>query len=656
LPPYPGIQFIPQQSCTRTTAQPGAGMDSYLFDFDALDALVENVEAREKAGDPGSLPPSHFAKEAEDSEDRRDSSSAERSTEDTDDGDSEDSLSEVWPGEIVGELSSECSDTTEVGAEDVERIGCLEVRNGQEEVPLWEVVFTRVVVRSQPSLDAQVAGICSQKEIVAEDPDAANPDWVRLVDGSGYILKDGRRKDPNLGVLIHPFQLRNVPPANRIQVAAYLRDAWTEAREKSNFLKPPLIKSLRKAADDAIEAAGRAASRFDVDSFADSFVTEVRLILAAEEESSARKANPFATATPAAAVPAAAAASLAPGAPLGASGGTLPAWKHCPPTVKGPDSHITLDDVMLLMTRMKQRMLPATDDVVAIISKASRLFAEEESLVKLRVPYFSTLHIVGDIHGQYWDLLHIIEVFGVPGHDNMYLFNGDFVDRGRFSVEVAIALLALKVAAPCHVHLNRGNHESIRMNAIYGFMAEVKQKYQEEMFTLFCEAFRCLPLATVVNSSVFVVHGGLGSVGSVCLDRIARLNRKQEPDETADTLMLELLWSDPTESPGTRKSPRGGGVLFGPDITKHFCAENSLICVVRSHEMKMEGFEWHHDKMCLTVFSAPNYCGICGNLGAVCDISPRNGDAKLMMSDLQVRTFEATDHPQESAPPMMGVF
>lgn len=309
---------------------------------------------------------------------------------------------------------------------------------------------------------------------------------------------------------------------------------------------------------------------------------------------------------------------------------------------------------MSMMGRMKQRMLPATEDVVAIITEASLLCAEQESLVELRVPCFSTLHIVGDIHGQYWDLMNIIQTFGEPAPNNLYLFNGDFVDRGRFSVEVAIALLAMKVAAPRHVFLNRGNHESIRMNAIYGFMAEVKQKYQEEVFNLFCVVFRCLPLATVVNDSVFVVHGGLGSTANIRLEHIKRLNRKHEPDETAEELMLELLWSDPTESPGIRRSPRGGGVLFGPDVTKRFCTDNGLICVVRSHEMKMDGYEWHHDKACLTVFSAPNYCGICGNLGAVCDITPRTDAPRLLLSDLQVRTFEATNHPQD--PMSVGVF
>merc|ERR1712039_941148 len=119
----------------------------------------------------------------------------------------------------------------------------------------------------------------------------------------------------------------------------------------------------------------------------------------------------------------------------------------------------------------------------------------------------------------------------------------------------------------------------------------------------------------------------------------------REPDENAEELMLELLWSDPMEGPGVRRSPRGCGVLFGPDVTKRFCMDNNLVCVVRSHEMKQEGFEWHHEQRCLTVFSAPNYCGICGNRGAVCDVIPPRYRSVLTPLDMKVRTFGASPPP-----------
>merc|ERR1719326_217616 len=98
---------------------------------------------------------------------------------------------------------------------------------------------------------------------------------------------------------------------------------------------------------------------------------------------------------------------------------------------------------------------------------------------------------------------------------------------------------------------------------------------------------------------------------------------------------------------GRDRSPRGAGILFGPDVTKNFCTTNGLTCVIRSHEMKYEGYEWQHDQMCLTVFSAANYCDICGNFGAVCDITPRLGASTIALSDLNVRRFEASPHPHE---------
>ncbi|CAK9082199.1 unnamed protein product [Durusdinium trenchii] len=246
-----------------------------------------------------------------------------------------------------------------------------------------------------------------------------------------------------------------------------------------------------------------------------------------------------------------------------------------------------------------------------------------------------------------------------PSPRNQYLFNGDF------------APLALKVLYPRSVHLNRGNHEALRMNALYGFQwlghrHETENKYgnapwrtgsSDELDRMPLQNFhgnqgsvgRHLPLCTLVNSAVFVVHGGLSSKEGVKLSDLARVNRLREPDETAEQLMLDLLWSDPMDSPGFCTSPRGGGILFGPDVTKRFCEENGLCCIIRSHEMKSEGYEWQHMNRCLTIFSAPNYCDVCGNLGAVCSITPSQART-VRLQDLNVRTFECSPHPDEPHP------
>merc|ERR1711865_954245 len=104
---------------------------------------------------------------------------------------------------------------------------------------------------------------------------------------------------------------------------------------------------------------------------------------------------------------------------------------------------------------------------------------------------------------------------------------------------------------------------------------------------------------------------------------------------------------------GRERSPRGAGTLFGPDVSEEFCRENNLTCIIRSHEMKHEGFEWHHNCMCLTIFSAANYCGICGNDGAICNIAPRAEESTIRLSDTRLQAFTASPHPDERVGPSM---
>ncbi|WVY92566.1 hypothetical protein V8G54_031654 [Vigna mungo] len=144
------------------------------------------------------------------------------------------------------------------------------------------------------------------------------------------------------------------------------------------------------------------------------------------------------------------------------------------------------------------------------------------------------------------------------------------------------------------------------MNKIYGFEGEVRSKLNDTFVELFAEVFCFLPLAHVINEKVFVVHGGLFSVDGVKLSDIRSINRFCEPPE--EGLMCEILWSDPQPLPGRGPSKRGVGLSFGPDVTEQFLQENNLDLVVRSHEVKDEGYEIEHDGKLITVFSAPNYC------------------------------------------------
>jgi serine/threonine-protein phosphatase 5 len=154
---------------------------------------------------------------------------------------------------------------------------------------------------------------------------------------------------------------------------------------------------------------------------------------------------------------------------------------------------------------------------------------------------------------SFYDLLHIFEINGYPGPNNLYLFNGDFVDRGSFSYEVIFVLFSLKLLHPEYFFLSRGNHETVSMNRMYGFAGEVKAKGTELMLKLFHETFCCLPLAYVVEKKIFVsfffqgkfllvkitfecVHGGLFSEDGVTLDDIRKINRFQEPPESGRNL------------------------------------------------------------------------------------------------------------------------
>lgn len=210
-------------------------------------------------------------------------------------------------------------------------------------------------------------------------------------------------------------------------------------------------------------------------------------------------------------------------------------------------------------------------------------------------------------------MLHIFDVNGMPSDTNPYVFNGDMVDRGSCSAEVALTLFALKVLYPSSLHLARGNHESASMNKIYGFDGEVKAKYTPLLADLFRETFCALPLCHVLGGAVFVVHGGLFARDGVTLDDLRAVDRFREPPE--EGLMCEALWSDPQPEPGRAPSKRGVGCQFGPDVTADFLATNGLKLVVRSHEVKEDGYSVDHPGGCVTVFSAPNYCGA-GNAAA----------------------------------------
>jgi len=300
-----------------------------------------------------------------------------------------------------------------------------------------------------------------------------------------------------------------------------------------------------------------------------------------------------------------------------------------------PNFPLQLDDVRAIAEHMKQQKSLHSKYVHKILIELRNQLKELPSCVDVPIPEGTRINVCGDTHGQYYDLLNIFEIKGWPSEDNPFLFNGDFVDRGSFSVEVVLLLFALKVLYPKHMHLTRGNHETLNMNRIYGFEGEVKAKYSAQTFQLFLEVFHCLPLCYCLGKKIIVLHGGLFSRDDVTLDELRKIDRFREPPD--EGLMSECMWSDPQPMNGRMPSKRGVGLSFGPDVTANFLKQNGLKMVVRSHEVKDEGYEVEANGQLVTVFSAPNYCDQMGNKGALLSFDTDG--------EYTVTQFEAVAHP-----------
>ncbi|KAI3385459.1 hypothetical protein SNEBB_000567 [Seison nebaliae] len=224
--------------------------------------------------------------------------------------------------------------------------------------------------------------------------------------------------------------------------------------------------------------------------------------------------------------------------------------------------------------------------------------------------------IVGDIHGQFHDLLELLRLSGGPDHVN-YIFLGDYVDRGVYSVETLLYLIALKCRYRHRITLLRGNHESRDITKIYGFYDECLQKYNVEFWHLCTRLFDQLCLAAIINERIFCVHGGL-SPTLMQLDEIRNIDRCREVPQEGS--MCDLLWSDPNngQKNSFEPSPRGAGFLFGDKAMDKFLEVNHLDNICRAHQLVMDGYAWSFDSHKLvTIWSAPNYCYRCGNLASV---------------------------------------
>lgn len=275
-----------------------------------------------------------------------------------------------------------------------------------------------------------------------------------------------------------------------------------------------------------------------------------------------------------------------------------------------PTTIPTLDGWIESLMSCKQL---AETDVQRLCEKAREVLQEESNVQPVKCP----VTVCGDIHGQFHDLMELFKIGG-PNPDTNYLFMGDYVDRGYYSVETVTLLVALKIRYPQRITILRGNHESRQITQVYGFYDECLRKYgNANVWKFFTDLFDYLPLTALIDNQIFCLHGGL-SPSIDTLDNIRALDRIQEVPHEGP--MCDLLWSDPDDRCGWGISPRGAGYTFGQDISEAFNHNNGLTLIARAHQLVMEGYNWSQDRNVVTIFSAPNYCYRCGNQAAIMEI------------------------------------
>ena len=253
-------------------------------------------------------------------------------------------------------------------------------------------------------------------------------------------------------------------------------------------------------------------------------------------------------------------------------------------------------------------------EIVAVCAAVREVYLSQPTLLELKAP----VKIVGDIHGQFTDLIRLFEMCGFPPSAN-YLFLGDYVDRGKQSLETILLLMLYKIKYPENFFLLRGNHECANVTRVYGFYDECKRRTNIKIWKTFIDTFNTLPIAAIVANKIFCVHGGL-SPSLSNMDEIRAITR---PTDVPDYgLLNDLLWSDPADTSNDwEDNERGVSYCFGKNVILQFLAKHDFDLVCRAHMVVEDGYEFFNDRTLVTVFSAPNYCGEFDNFGAVMCVS-----------------------------------
>lgn len=268
-----------------------------------------------------------------------------------------------------------------------------------------------------------------------------------------------------------------------------------------------------------------------------------------------------------------------------------------------------------LLSNKSSRQVFTVPNLISLNEDMIEILSKEPSVLDLDGP----IHICGDVHGQFIDLLRTFQSGGFPP-DARYLFLGDYVDRGKQSLEVITLLYCLKIKFPDNIYLLRGNHESPEMTEFFGFLLECKQKASVQVWKSFIKSFKYLPIAAVISNKYFCIHGGI-SPELTSIQQIREIRRPLDIPEQG--MIANLFWSDP-DSAVTEYGPneRGTTICYGLNPVEKFLKANKLSMIVRGHQMASEGYDFpfRPNKSCVTVFTASKYAGLCDNKAAYMSI------------------------------------
>ncbi|NXF09534.1 PPE1 phosphatase, partial [Smithornis capensis] len=308
---------------------------------------------------------------------------------------------------------------------------------------------------------------------------------------------------------------------------------------------------------------------------------------------------------------------------------------------------LSAGDADTLLQAFRNDQLLHAHYVLQLLSETRKVLRLLPNINSISTSYSKEITICGDLHGSLDDLLMIFYKNGLPSQQNRYVFNGDYVDRGENSMEILLILFAFFLLYPNDLHLNRGNHEDYIMNLRYGFTKEVLRKYKDhskQILFLLRDIFSWLPLATIIDSKVLVLHGGISDTTDLNFLKKLQRNKlksllrppksvKGKEDQKEDIFttskqsisqqILDILWSDPRNYNGCRPNKaRGAGCYFGPDVTTKLFEKYNLKMLIRSHEFKREGYDICHGGKVITIFSASNYFAEGSNRGAYIKLNP----------------------------------